>query len=135
MDAVVTVETAQNKVTGGGWIAIGTGRTNFGFNLIPQAGGQYTSQFQLVSNNNKSRFHARGLATVSATSTSSVTWSGTGAWNKQPGYQYTLTAVDNGTSGKKGDTVNITITSPTNAAVYTTNGLQKLKGGNLTVHR
>jgi IgGFc binding protein/Bacterial Ig domain/Bacterial Ig-like domain (group 1) len=135
MDAVVTVATAQNKVTGGGWISIGTGRTNFGLNLIPHAGGMYTSQFQLVSNNNKSRFHASGSVTVSATSSTSATWSGTGAWNKQTGYRYTVTVVDNGSSGKKGDTVNIKITSPANSTVYTTDGSQTLKGGNLTVHR
>jgi hypothetical protein len=64
-----------------------------------------------------------------------VTWSGTSSWNKQPGHCYTITAVDNGTSGKKGDTVTITINSPSNSTIYATNGPQTLKGGNLTVHR
>ena len=133
-DTLVTVETAAAKVTGGGWIAIGTGRTSFGFNAIPIAGGGFKGQFQLRSNNGKSRFHGNVVSSLSG-SGNSATWSGTGSWNGQTGYSYTIGVVDNGSSGsKKGDTIDITITSPSNVVVYTTGGPQALKGGNITVH-
>jgi len=121
-------------VTGGGWIAIGTGRTSFGFNAIPIAGGGFKGQFQLRSNNGKNRFHGNVVSSLSA-SGNTATWSGTGSWNGQSGYTYTVSVVDNGSSGsKKGDTITITITSPSNLVVYTTGGSQVLKGGNITVH-
>jgi uncharacterized repeat protein (TIGR01451 family) len=133
-DAVVTVEAAAAKVTGGGWTSISTGRTNFGFNAIPEAGGVWKGQFQLRSNNNKSKFHARSVSTLSS-SGNSATWSGTGTWNGQANYAYVISVVDNGSSGpKKGDKISITITSPAGVVVYTTGGFQTLKGGNVTVH-
>jgi len=133
-DAVVTVEAAAAKVTGGGWTSISTGRTNFGFNAVPEAGGLWKGQFQLRSNNNKSKFHASSVSTLSS-SGSSATWSGTGTWNGQANYAYTISVVDNGSSGKKkADTISITITSPGGVIVYSTSGFQTLKGGNITVH-
>ena len=133
-DAVVTVEQARAKVTGGGWTSIGTGRTNFGFNAIPEAGGLWKGQFQLRSNNNKSKFHSGSVSTLSS-SGNSATWSGTGTWNGQANYTYTISVVDNGPPGKKkADTISITITSPTGVLVHSTGGLQTLKGGNVTVH-
>jgi hypothetical protein len=134
-DTLVTVEAAAAKVTGGGWISIFTGRTSFGFNAIPQAGGLFSGQFQLRSNNGKNRFHGNVVTNLSS-SGNTATWSGTGDWNGQPGYTFTISVVDNGSSGsKKLDTISITITSPTNAVVYTTGGAQVLKGGNVTVHQ
>jgi hypothetical protein len=131
---LVTVEAAAAKVTGGGWIAIGTGRTSFGFNAIPIAGGGFRGQFQLRSNNGKSRFHGNVVSSLSG-SGNTATWSGTGSWNGQAGYTYTISVVDNGSSGsKKGDTISITITSPASVVVYSTGGPQALKGGNITVH-
>jgi hypothetical protein len=133
-DTLVTVEAAAAKVTGGGWIAIGTGRTSFGFNAIPIAGGGFRGQFQLRSNNGKNRFHGNVVSSLSG-SGNTANWSGTGRWNGQPGYSYTISVVDNGSSGsKKGDTISITITSPANVVVYSTGGPQTLKGGNITVH-
>jgi hypothetical protein len=133
MNAVVTVQLAAAKVTGGGWTSISTGRTNFGFNAIPQAGGTYKGQFQLVSNNNKSKFHGKVVTSLSS-SGSSATWNGTGYWNGQSGYTYTISVVDAGTSGKKGDTITITIKSPSNTTVFATGGAADLKGGNIVVH-
>jgi len=64
-----------------------------------------------------------------------ATWSGTGSWNGEPGYAYTVSVVDNGSSGsKKGDTIAITIRSPSGATVFATGGPQPLTGGNITVH-
>jgi hypothetical protein len=133
-DTLVTVQAAAAKVTGGGWISIGTGRTSFGFNAIPIAGGGFRGQFQLRSNNGKNRFHGNVVSSLSG-SGNTATWSGTGRWNGTAGYTYTISVVDNGSSGaKKGDTISITIKSPSNAVVYSTGGPQTLKGGNITVH-
>jgi hypothetical protein len=133
-DAVVTVRAAAAKVTGGGWTSVSTGRTSFGFNAIPEAGGRWKGQFQLRSNNNKSKYHARSVSTLSS-SGNSATWSGVGTWNGQTNYAYTISVVDNGSAGsKKGDKISITIKSPAGALVYTTGGSQVLKGGNITVH-
>ncbi|MFW5469521.1 hypothetical protein ACOCJ4_05685 [Knoellia sp. CPCC 206435] len=134
-DTVFTVEQAGAKVTGGGWVSTGIGRTSFGFNLIPQAGGAFTSQFQ-VRTSDKSTFHGSGPATATVLSANSVRWTGTGRWNGLTGYGYTVIVVDNGSSGaKKGDTITITIYragDPAHPAFST--GSQMLKGGNITVH-
>lgn len=133
-DALVTVESAAAKVTGGGWTSAGTGRTDFGFNAIPQAGGVWTGQFQLHSNSDKNRFHGRDVTSFRS-SGNSATWSGTGSWNGATGYTFTVSVVDNGSAGsKKADAVSIVVTAPGGATVFTTSGLQTLKGGNITVH-
>lgn len=132
-ETLVTVQAASAKVTGGGWVSIGTGRTSFGFNAIPIAGG-WKGQFQLRSNSGKNRFHG-GVVTTLTSAGNTATWSGTGRWNGQSGYTYTITVIDNGSSGsKKLDMVSITIKNTSNATVYTTGGAQTLKGGNITVH-
>ena len=134
LDTLVTVQSAAAKVTGGGWISIGTGRSNFGFNAIPEAGGLFKGQFQLRPKNGKDKFHA-GVVSTLTSSGNTATWSGTGNWNGTSGYTYTISVVDNGSSGsKKGDTINITIKSSGGTTVYTTGGSQALKGGNITVH-
>ena len=131
-DAIVTVASAAAKVTGGGWISAHS-RTNFGFNLIPQAGGSFKSQFQLVARNSKSRFHARVVSAVSTPAANSVSWSGTGTWKDQTGCSYQITVVDKGSPGRKGDKIDIRITCGS-TVVYSTGGAQTLKGGNITVH-
>jgi hypothetical protein len=133
-DTLVTVQAAAAKVTGGGWISIGTSRTSFGFNAIPEAGGLFKGQFQLRSNNGKSRFHGNVVTALTSVA-NTATWSGTGYWNGAPGYKYTISVVDNGSSGsKKGDTISVTIKNASNVIVYSTAGAQTLKGGNITVH-
>jgi hypothetical protein len=134
-DTLVTVQAAGSKVTGGGWISIATGKTSFGFNAIPEAGGLFKGQFQLRSNNGKNRFHANVVTTLTGTA-NTAKWSGTGSWNGTSGYTYTISVVDNGSSGaKKGDTITITIKkTSTNDVVYSSSGTQTLKGGNITVH-
>jgi hypothetical protein len=132
VDPVVTVQAAGYKVTGGGWTSVSTGRTNFGFNAVPQAGGLWKGQIQL--NSSKNKFHGNVVTSLTGTATT-ATWSGTGSWNGAPNYKYTVSVVDNGSSGaKKGDTINVTIKSPTNVTVFSTNGAVAIKGGNITVH-
>ena len=131
----MTVEAATAKVTGGGWTSIGTGRTSFGFNAIPQAGGLWKGQFQLRSNSGKSKFHGNVVSTLSV-SGNTASWSGTGSWNGQAGFTYEIVAVDNGGSGsKKGDSITITIKNAAGAVVFSTNGRQTLKGGNITIRK
>jgi len=131
-DTIVTVESANAKITGGGWISQGTGKTNFGFNVIRDVTG-LKGQLQVRVRSGKDKFHSTSVLTLNS-SGNSGTWTGTGRWNGVTGYTFTVSVVDNGTSGKKGDTISIVIKSPTNATVFTTSGAQPLKGGNIVVH-
>jgi hypothetical protein len=134
-ETLVTVEQAGSKVTGGGWYSDAS-RTSFGLNLIPQAGGTWTGQFQLRTTNGKAKFHGNTATSAVALAPNTVRWTGTGRWNGASGYTFELTVVDNGTSGKKGDTIEVRIYRTGNAAspVYTSSGAKPLKGGNLVVH-
>jgi hypothetical protein len=131
-DTLVTVQAANAKITGGGFVAQGTGNTNFGFNVISDVTGLH-GQLQIRSKAGKNRFHSTTILTLS-TSGNTGTWTGTGRWNGTDGYTFTISVVDNGSSGKKGDTISIEIKSPTNVTVFTTSGAIPLKGGNITVH-
>jgi hypothetical protein len=83
--------------------------------------------------NSKSNYH--GNVALTLTSVGNVaTWTGTGYWLGQPNYGYTISGVDNGSSSKKTDTISIVIKDPRGTVVYTTNGTQVLKGGNIVVH-
>ena len=131
-DTLVTVGAASEKITGGGWISQGVGHTNFGFNVISDVTGLH-GQLQVRVRNGKDRFHSTSILTL-VSSGNSGTWTGTGRWDGVDGYTFTVAVVDNGTSGKKGDTISIVIKSPTNVTVFTTSGPQALKGGNIVVH-
>jgi len=131
-DTIVTVESANAKITGGGWISQGTGHTSFGFNVIRDVTG-LKGQLQVRVRNGKDKFHSTSVLTLNS-SGNSGTWTGTGRWNGVTGYTFTVSVVDNGTSGKKGDTISIVIKSPTLVTVFTTSGPQPLKGGNIVVH-
>lgn len=129
---IVTVAPAQFKVTGGGWLSNSVGRTSFGFNAISDVTGLH-GQIQ-IRTNAKGNFHGNVVLTLSGTATTAQ-WTGTGSWNGMPGYRYSVSVVDAGTSGKNGDTITITITNPTGTStVFSTAGAQGLKGGNIVVH-
>ena len=128
---LVTVMAAQAKATGGGWFSNSVGRTAFGFNAISDVTGLH-GQLQLRTPN-KGNFHGSTITSLTGT-VNTATWSGTGVWNGQPNYRYSVSVYDAGTSVKATDTFSITITSPTGSQVFTTNGPQKLKGGNIVVH-
>jgi hypothetical protein len=131
-DAMVTVMAAGAKITGGGWISQTTGRTNFGFNVRSDVTGLH-GQLQIRTRSDKGRFHSTSVLTL-VPGAHSGTWTGTGRWNGVSGHTFTISVVDNGTSGKKGDTISIVIKSPANVTVFTTSGAQPLKGGNIVVH-
>ncbi len=129
---IVTVQMAAAKITGGGWVTPGAGRLSFGFNVAPSALGPI-GQVQLNGRAGKDRFHGDAMLTLS-TSGASGTFTGTGRWNGASGYRFSISVVDNGTSGKKGDTLSVTITSPGGTVVYSSSGALPLKGGNIVVH-
>ena len=131
-DTIVTVSPAGAKITGGGWISQTTGRTNFGFNVIRDVTGLH-GQLQVRSRGDKGRFHSTSVLTLTSGATSG-TWTGTGRWNGVDGHTFTVSVVDNGTSGKKGDTISIVIKTAGGTTVFTTGGAQPLKGGNIVVH-
>ena len=134
IDTLVTVQDAKAKITGGGWISQGTGNTNFGFNVIRDVTG-LKGQLQVRSRSGKDRFHSTSVLTLVMTSANAGYWTGTGKWNGVAGYTFRVSVVDNGTSGKNGDTISIVIKSPTNVTVFTTGAtLLPLKGGNIVVH-
>jgi len=136
-DVLVTAEAAGSKVTGGGWFSNTAGRTSFGFNAIPQTDGTYKGQIQIRSNAGKNTFQGNSIGVLTSPSNTSVRWSGSGRWNGNSGYTYVVTVVDNGQIGsKKSDTIDITIyrTGDSSHPVFTSNGAQALKGGNITIH-
>ncbi|TFD72735.1 choice-of-anchor L domain-containing protein [Cryobacterium gelidum] len=133
-DTLFTVQAAGAKVTGGGWTSISTGRTSFGFNVIPEATG-FKGQFQLHAKADKAKFHGN-TATSLVVSGNTATWTGSGKWNGTAGYTFQVSVVDNGSSGgKKGDTIKIVIKNPSGTVVFTTGSTPvALKGGNITIH-
>ena len=78
-DTLVTVEAANAKITGGGWIAQSVGHTSFGFNVIRDVVGLH-GQLQIRSKAGKNSYHAPTVLTLS-TSGNTGTWTGTGSWN------------------------------------------------------
>lgn len=130
-ETIVTVSPAAFKVTGGGWVSQGTGRTSFGFNAKSDVGGLH-GQLQIRAAN-KSRFHGNVVLTLTGTG-ANATWTGTGRWNGVAGHRFTAVVVDNGTSGKKGDTISLVVKTSGGSTVYTTGGALPLKGGNIVVH-
>lgn len=138
VETLVTVAAAGAKVTGGGWFSNTTGRTNFGFNAIPQTDGTFKGQLAVRPTTQKATFHGTTVTGLRSLSKTSVQWIGNGHWNRMPGYSFTVTVVDNGSSGsKRGDTIEVAIypTESPSALVFTSNGQQLLRGGNLTVHQ
>jgi len=131
-NTIVTVMAANAKITGGGWISNGTGRTSFGFNVFSDVTGLH-GQLEVNVKGSKNKFHGNRVLSLVATANTG-TWTGTGRWNGADGYRFTVSVVDNGTSGKNGDTISIVIMNPANVIVFTTGGPQPLKGGNIVVH-
>lgn len=136
---VTVAKPNKGKVTGGGFTVV-NGRTSFGFVAKADASG-LKGQLQLKSG--KHKFHG-DTVTAFTVDGKTATWSGTGSWNKQAGYTYTVSVVDNGTNNggnngkgkgnKKGepDTISLTVTAPDGSVVLNVSG--PLQGGNLTVH-
>jgi hypothetical protein len=131
-DPLITVEQAASKATGGGWSSNGTGRFNFGFNLIPQAGGTYSGELQMANNSNKNKFHGRVITSASQLSSTKETWQGTGYWNGSAA-SFTITVNDLNSKSTKADTINLVIKKGSQT-VFSTSGDLVIKGGNIVVH-
>lgn len=132
-DTLITVQAEGALVTGGGWFAY-SGRTSFGFNLIPPGTG-FSGQFQLRARTAKAVFHGNTVTGATKLASNSWRWTGTGRWDGNTGYTFEVTVVDNGTSGKKGDTIAVKVWETANPAnVVYDSGTQSLKGGNINVH-
>ncbi len=128
----VNVAEAKSEVIPNLLTAVGDLAAVHQVNVISDVTGLH-GQLQIRGHANKSRFHSTSVLTLNPTGNSG-TWTGTGRWNGIAGYTFMISVVDNGTSGKKGDTISIVIKSPTNVVVFTTGGSQPLKGGNIVVH-
>ena len=128
-EVLITGVAGGEKVTGGGFV-ISNGRTSFGF--VATSIGGYAGKLQ--ARTPVGRFHGDTVTALTATSTT-ATWSGTGRWNGDDGYGYTVSVVDNRSGGSKKlaspDTITLTVTH-NGSTVYTVTG--PLKGGNITVH-
>lgn len=131
-DVLMTVEQAGSKATGGGWAANGVGRFNFGFNVIPQAGGTYTGSLQITSRSNKDKFHGRVVSSVTQLAVNKVRWSGSGYWNGSAA-TFTVTVTDNNSKSTKADNINVVI-KVGSTTVFTTGSDIVIKGGNIIVH-
>lgn len=126
----IVVADSSTKVTGGGFV-IQDGRTSFGFVSKTGADGP---QGQIQVRFDKSRFHGTTVSSLTI-SGKTATWSGTGRLDKQDGYTFEVSVVDNRNGGgKKGtaDTITLTIRDGGGNVVHSVSG--PLKGGNLTVH-
>lgn len=106
-DYVVVFDPEAGSITGGGAIAVGADRANFGFNAKYQgerAAGQ--TQFQLKSA--KLDFHGSSYDWLVVYSGMAV-YEGAGAVNGASGYRFRVTAVDGQVSGTGADTFRIRI--------------------------
>ncbi len=126
----------SGKVTGGGRVDFEDGAVTFGTTVI---GDEQDLRGNLQVNDHRSgdRFHGSSVDSLSVVD-HTATWSGSGKWNGEDGYGFEVTVVDNrnGNSAKKGDpdTIEITIRDGGGAIVWSTDGAQDLKRGNLKVH-
>lgn len=121
------------KVTGGGWfLRPGPGKNNkdtFGFvaqyvkdSLTPQGNLEFQSHGGAINVHSTT---ITGLYVIGNT----ATFSGLCTVNGVPGFNFTVTVVDNGEPGKDNDTFEITV--PTVFAILPT----LLDGGNIKVHK
>ena len=123
----------EGKVTGGGWfLRPGPGKNNkdtFGFvaqyvkdSLTPQGNLEFQSHGGAINVHSTT---LTGLYVIGNT----ATFSGLCTVNGTPGFNFTVTVVDNGEPGKNNDTFEITV--PTVFAIPPT----LLDGGNIKVHK
>jgi uncharacterized repeat protein (TIGR01451 family) len=128
----LVVADQTTKVTGGGFL-VADGRTSFGFVAKSDPAGGYQGHLA-VRAPGKDRFHGSTVGSL-VVSGNTATWSGSGRWNGQSGYTYTVAVQDNGQGGgnhKTPDTITLTIRNSSGTVVYSVSG--PLKGGNITIH-
>ncbi|HUF66711.1 MAG TPA: post-COAP-1 domain-containing protein [Gemmatimonadaceae bacterium] len=118
-------------VTGGGWITLPDNvRANFGFVVRSTGGAKPEGNFQLnwraPGGGGSSAFRSRAFTAFTPGST--TIFSGTGTLNGQPGYTFTVTAVE-------GSPHRMRIEITPAAGDISDTGSRPVEGGNITVHR
>jgi hypothetical protein len=107
-------------------------RTSFEFDAGPSAGSVGGSFFL-------QRFRGENITFTGSVESLSgtgpdATMSGTGTFNGEPGYSFTVELVEKGEPGGfKGDRIGVEIQAPGGAVVYTTGGTTAISGGNVRV--
>jgi hypothetical protein len=119
----------HDYVSGGGWIKVGNGRADFGFNVGLKDNGRPDAHFNFVDRTHE--MHVKVTSVVvykqGATATS-LHLEGDAEINGVPGFAYVIDVADNGEPGRGGDTLRITLSNG-----YTAGG--PLAGGNIQLHK
>ena len=116
--------------TGGGWIAPGGGRANFGFNAGYKSGASTPSvQFNYLDHDTGMHMKAIDITEYAEGSTrTSRRFQGRAEINGVPGFTYKIEVTDNGEPGRHADALRIELSSG-----YSAGG--RLEGGNIQLHR
>jgi hypothetical protein len=125
-EIMLVVATAQTKVTGGGWIALGDGKLRFGFVAHPGTPNQ--GEIQVRWGNH--RFHGKTVSGL-VVAGPNASWSGTGTYDGAAGYTYEVKVFDGSQKKIAADTFAIVIRDSTNTVVFSASG--SLGGGNIKV--
>jgi len=124
------------KVTGGGRIDAEDGAITFGTTVIGDEQG-LRGNLQMNDHKTGDRLHGYSVDSLSVVD-NTATWTGSAKWNGEDGYSFEITVVDNrnGNSAKKGapDTIDVTVTDGGGAVIWSTDGVQDLKKGNIKIH-
>jgi hypothetical protein len=108
-------------------------RTRFEFAAGPGLGGIAGSFFLQRFRGENITFVSDSIDSLSG-SGPDATMTGTGSFNGNPGYSFTVQLVEKGEpGGYKGDRIGVEIRDPSGTVVYTTGGTQAISGGNVRV--
>lgn len=116
-------------VTGGGWIKVGNGKANFGFNAGFKPGSSAPEvHFNYIDHTTGMHMKATGISTYKVGSTSlSRVFEGTAEINGIGGWTYVIEVADNGEPGRA-DKLSIRLSNG-----YSAGGT--LAGGNIQLHK
>lgn len=117
-------------VTGGGWIKVGSSRSNFGFNVGFKGGSIMPEvHFNHIDHNTGMKVKATSITVyVEGNTNTSRHFEGSAEINGMPGFTYSIDVTDNGEPGRKSDTFFITLSNG-----YSAGGT--LEGGNIQLHK
>lgn len=108
-------------------------RTAFEFSAGPASVGGVGGSFFLQRFRGENITFLGSVASLSGTGPD-ATMTGTGSFNGEPGYSFTVHLVEKGVPGGfKGDRIGVEISDPGGTVVYTTNGTTAISGGNVQV--
>ena len=119
-----TAPTATTSVSGDGRFNTGAGRVDVQLS---------DDTVSLVQARGAGKFTFNGDVDSIVGSGNSATMTGTGTYNGVAGYTFSITVVDNGAPGSRSDTIDVVIRDAAGAVVFTSDGPELLKPGNITV--